>query len=65
MPIDDHCDGSCSALYTPGITLDSHEEIERDLDEMLKPSRYEAVMKQFEDKFPRFYHVVSRFLPEY
>ena len=43
----------------------SHEEIERDLDEMLKPSRYEAVMKQFEDKFPRFYHVVSRFLPEY
>jgi hypothetical protein len=65
MPIDDHCDGSCSSMYTPGINIVSREEIERDLDDMLRVSRYEAVMKRFEDKLPKLYHAVSKFLPDY
>jgi hypothetical protein len=36
MSLDDCCDGSCSSLYAIGCEIISHEEVERQLDAVLK-----------------------------
>ena len=74
MTIDDHCDGSCSSIYTPGSRIVSNEEIERDLDEMLNRDldppkesslvlKYNLAMDRVKDSFPRVYRVLNIILP--
>jgi len=38
MTLDEHCDLSCSGLDSVGCRILTHEEVEKELDESLRPS---------------------------
>ena len=56
-----HCDATCSGMDLVGIVTLSNEEVERGVDEALKPDyrlKYDLFMYQLRDNHPIIYTVL-------